>query len=299
MKRTLIHVTLALALLPAVAAAGSEPMEDEVLLLRHALLVGGRDVSQVPIAGEARSAEELAHHLAEWEPGKETEEIRALFALEGLSEVVRQALVLPVTGGQSNSLYAHDGVGFEVRFDVQPEEDGSVATGVEIRRDGAWLAGPTVTARLGERAIVSTTNGPEAPFLFLVVEVDRVSQESVRHRGLKYAWRDDLMTVDGKSVTAPRATHKEPPRYTEKARQERIQGLVILRLVIDETGGVTEVDVLKGLPHGLTESAIETVERWEFEPARHDGKPVSVIYNITINFRLQKGKKPEAEEPAA
>ncbi len=299
MKKTLIHVTLALVLLPAVAAAGSESTDGDVLLLRHALLVGGRDASRVPIAGEARSAEELATQLAEWEPGKETEEIRELFALEGLSEVIRQALVLPVTGGQSNSLYAHDGVGFEVRFDVQPEADDSVATGVEIRRDGSWLAGPTVTAKLGERAIVSTTNGPEAPFLFLVVEVDRVSQESVRHRGLKYAWRDDLMTVDGTSVTAPRATHKEPPRYTEPARKERIQGLVILRLVIDETGEVTEIDVLKGLPYGLTESAIETVERWEFEPALHNGKPVSVLYNITINFRLQKEKKPETEEPAA
>ena len=295
MRRTLTIAALALALLPA-AAAGDGPAEDQVLLLRHALLVGGRDASQVPIGGEMRSAEELAGYLVGWEPGEESDEIRDLFALEGLAEVVRQALVLPASGGQSNSIYAHDGTTFEIRFDVVPEKDETVSTGVEIRRDGTWLAGPTVNSKLGERAIVSTTNGPEAPFLFLVVEIERVSRDDVRRRGLQYAGRQDLMTVEGE-VKAPRAIRKQPPKYTEAARQERIQGLVILRLVIDETGKVTDIEVLKGLPYGLTETAIAAVERWEFEPATHQGEPVSVLYNITINFRLEKGEKPPEEAP--
>ena len=300
MKNALRIATLALALLPTAVAAEVDPSEDNVLLLRHALLVGGRDASQVPIAGEARSAEELARFLVEWEPGKETEEIRDLFALEGLSEVVRQALVLPAGGGQSNSVYVHDGVSFDVRFDVRPDPDDSVTASVEIRRDGSLLSAPRVITPLGERAIVSTTNGPEAPFLFLVVEVDRVSRESIDTRGLRYAWRDDVMTVDRDDVTAPKAILKEPPMYTEVARKERVQGLVILQLVIAETGEVTEVEVLKGLPYGLTETAIEAVKKWKFEPARHDGKPVAVLYNITVNFRLEK-KAPKAaadSEPA-
>ncbi len=293
MKKILILATLSLLLLPAGAAAGTDAADDKVLLLRHALLVGGRNAGQVPVTGEARSAEELGRFLVEWEPGEESEEIRELFALEGLSEVVRQALVLPATGGQSNSVYVHDGVSFEVRFKVSPEEGGSVTADVEILRNGAWLAAPTVKARLGERAIVSTTNGPEAPFLFLVVEVDRVSRESLKSHGLRFAGRKDVMTVEG-DVTAPRAIHKELPLYTEVARKERVQGLVILRLLIDDTGKVTEVEVLKGLPYGLTQTAIDTVKKWQFEPARHDGKPVSVLYNITINFRLEKDKKPPA-----
>jgi TonB family protein len=291
MKRILMLATLALLVLPGTAPAETDSSQDQVLLLRHALLVGGRDASQVPISGEARSAEELAQSLVEWEPGKETEEIRELFALEGLSEVIRQALVLPITGGQSNAVYVNDGVGFEVRFDVRPEEEDGVTARVEIRRDNALLSAPTVRTPLGERAIVSTTNGPEAPFLFLVVEVDRVSRESLEFRGLRYAWRKDLLTVDGDEVTAPRAILKEPPVYTEAARKERVQGLVILRLVIDETGQVDEVEVLKELPYGLTDNAIAAVKKWKFEPARHEGKPVAVLYNITINFRLEKKAK--------
>ena len=82
------------------------------------------------------------------------------------------------------------------------------------------------------------------------------------------------------------------PYCTKVARKERIQGLVILRLLIDEGGDVTGVEVLKGLPHGLTDTAIAAVEKWKFEPALHEGKPVSVLYIITINFRLED--KPKA-----
>ena len=96
MRRTMMMLALTLAVLsPAGAEPG--PAEDQVLLLRHALLVGGRDASEVPIGGEMRSAEELAGYLVGWEPGEESEEIRDLFALDGLTEVVRQALVLPRT----------------------------------------------------------------------------------------------------------------------------------------------------------------------------------------------------------
>lgn len=303
MKRNLIPAALALMLLsaalPAAAGPSADPETsgDKVLLLRHALLVGGRDASQVPISGEARSAEELGRVLVEWEPGKETDEIRELFALEGLSEVMRQAMVLPLAGGQSNSVYVHDEVSFELRFDVVPEEETASAS-VEILRNGEWLAAPRVETPFGERAIVSTTNGPEAPFLFLVIEVDRVARDAVSDKGLRYAWRKDVMTLDDEDVTAPRALYKEAPVYTEVARKQRLQGVVILRLVIDETGDVAEVEVLKGLPLGLTETAIAAVEKWKFEPALHKGKPVAVLYNITINFRLEEKAKEPAESGA-
>ena len=172
---TLILVAFALALLPTTPPARADTSDDQVLLLRHALLVGGRDASQVPVAGEARSAEELGQLLVDWEPGKETEEIRELFALEGLSEVMRQALVLPVAGGQSNSVYVQDGVSFEISFDVRPEEGEAVAANVEIRRNGSLVSAPTVKTPLGERAIVSTANRATQTFMFLVLEVDRAA----------------------------------------------------------------------------------------------------------------------------
>jgi len=77
------------------------------------------------------------------------------------------------------------------------------------------------------------------------------------------------------------------PRYTEEARKARIQGVVLLEAVVDALGNVTQVRVLKGLPMGLTESALETVGGWKYRPATRDGVPVAVYLNVVINFTLQ------------
>jgi hypothetical protein len=56
------------------------------------------------------------------------------------------------------------------------------------------------------------------------------------------------------------------------------------------------VEVIKGLPLGLTETAIESLLQWTFEPATLDGKPVAVYYNLTFNFRLQEKPLEKADE---
>jgi protein TonB len=77
------------------------------------------------------------------------------------------------------------------------------------------------------------------------------------------------------------------PQYTEIARKARIQGVVILQTIIDKDGNITDVKALKGLPMGLTESAMEAVTQWKFKPATLNGKPVAVYFNLTVNFQLQ------------
>lgn len=84
----------------------------------------------------------------------------------------------------------------------------------------------------------------------------------------------------------PKKLSTAPPHYTEEARTQKIQGVVILQVVIDELGDVVAMRVLKGLPGGLTESAMAAVKQWKFEPAMLDDEPVKVFYNLTVNFRL-------------
>lgn len=91
----------------------------------------------------------------------------------------------------------------------------------------------------------------------------------------------------GGNVRPPEKTYFPQPRYTEEARQARIQGVVILEAIIDEAGLVRSVKVLKGLPMGLAESAVETVKQWKFKPATLEGKPVPVYFNLTVSFHLQ------------
>jgi len=91
----------------------------------------------------------------------------------------------------------------------------------------------------------------------------------------------------GGEVDAPIKLYGPKPGYTEEARQARIQGVVLLQLVIDREGNVQKAEIVKGLPMGLDELAVETVKGWKYEPARRNGEPVSVYMNLTINFSLQ------------
>ena len=91
----------------------------------------------------------------------------------------------------------------------------------------------------------------------------------------------------GGDVKAPAKLHAPSPQYTEIARKARITGVVIVEAIIDKQGNVTNVKILKGLPMGLDQAAVDAVKRWKFEAATLNGKPVSVIYNLTINFQLQ------------
>ncbi len=91
----------------------------------------------------------------------------------------------------------------------------------------------------------------------------------------------------GGDVKPPEKIVFPSPQYTEIARKARIQGVVIVEAIIDKEGNVTNVKVLKGLPMGLDQSAVDAVKRWKFKPATLNGKPVAVIYNLTVNFQLQ------------
>jgi TonB family protein len=91
----------------------------------------------------------------------------------------------------------------------------------------------------------------------------------------------------GGDVLPPKKVFGPQPRYTEDARQGRVQGVVLLETVIDVDGSVVNVKVLKGLPQGLTESAEETVKTWRFEPATRNGEPVAVYFVLTVRFSIQ------------
>ena len=94
----------------------------------------------------------------------------------------------------------------------------------------------------------------------------------------------------GGDVKAPVVVERVNPQYPEEARQARVSGIVILALLIDKTGVVRDVTVLKPLPKGLSEAATEAVRQWKFQPATRKGEPVGVLFNLTINFKLERDR---------
>jgi TonB family protein len=75
--------------------------------------------------------------------------------------------------------------------------------------------------------------------------------------------------------------------YPEEAKQNKIQGKVYVKFVIDTEGAVTNVEVVKGVAPILDQEAVRVIKllpRWT--PAKQRGKPVAVSYLIPINFYL-------------
>ena len=65
----------------------------------------------------------------------------------------------------------------------------------------------------------------------------------------------------------PTILYREKAKYTEEARQNKIQGIVVLQVVFNVNQQITDIRVIRGLPDGLTEKAIEAAKKIRFNPA--------------------------------
>lgn len=92
----------------------------------------------------------------------------------------------------------------------------------------------------------------------------------------------------GVGMTKPVRIGGADPVYTEAARKVGIQGIVIVEATIDRDGRVVEASVLRGLPFGLSESALAAVESWSFEPSTLNGKSINVRYRVVVNYFLAR-----------
>jgi tetratricopeptide (TPR) repeat protein len=91
----------------------------------------------------------------------------------------------------------------------------------------------------------------------------------------------------GKDVTSKvRITSKPEPSYTEAARQELVEGTVVLRAVFSADGSIKHILILQALPNGLTERSIAAAKRIKFIPATLDGHSVSMMLQLEYNFHL-------------
>lgn len=76
------------------------------------------------------------------------------------------------------------------------------------------------------------------------------------------------------------------PSYPERARRAGIEGTVELEVAINANGDVTQVEVVRGLPLGVSEAAAAAVRRWKYRPARGRDGPIASRKTVRILFTL-------------
>jgi hypothetical protein len=79
---------------------------------------------------------------------------------------------------------------------------------------------------------------------------------------------------------------KPTPNFTRDARRKMTRGYVILRAILAADETVKHIEIITGLPNGLSEKAIEAARQIKFKPAIKDGKPVSTWVEFEYAFYI-------------
>lgn len=98
--------------------------------------------------------------------------------------------------------------------------------------------------------------------------------------------------------TMPANDYDEPPRivkpttpvYPREPFMAGIEGTVEIEFVIDVTGAVSRLRVVKSIP-GLDGAALACVKKWRFIPAKRAGRPVESVASAPVTFRITDKKR--------
>jgi TonB family protein len=104
--------------------------------------------------------------------------------------------------------------------------------------------------------------------------------------GEPYRESAERIPVSNPGVAPPKLIYGPDPDYEEYARRAKFQGVVVLYVVVNEAGLPSNVIIQSVLGLGLDDKAVEAAKKWKFDPAKRDGKPVSVAINLEMSFNL-------------
>ena len=140
-------------------------------------------------------------------------------------------------------------------------------------------------------AFANPTNETADELVVVAYEQDNVSQDV-------YETVEQMPEFPGGVARLMRYL-SENIKYPPEAAKNDIEGRVIVQFIIDETGQVGEVKVVRSVSDELDAEAVRVVKTLpKFEPGRQDGEAVSVWYTLPINFKLQGNPVETQNTPA-
>lgn len=151
----------------------------------------------------------------------------------------------------------------------------------------AQLASPTPQARQTALWELARVKDADDRVVEALLRARRDANEGVRDAAV---WAISRVGSGGRPSdldydSPPRLLTQAPPEYPKAAFEKKIQGVVLVEILIGESGGVVHAEVRRSIP-ALDDAARTCVRRWTFEPARKDGKPVAAIAHAPVSFRI-------------
>jgi TonB family protein len=103
------------------------------------------------------------------------------------------------------------------------------------------------------------------------------------------AHAQEVVDGEARGVTLPKVVSEVKPQYTPEALRARIEGTVMMTVVVRTDGTPSDIEVTKSLDteYGLDKQAVAALSQWRFEPGRKDGEPVPVRVTVEMTFTLK------------
>ncbi|HUR82535.1 MAG TPA: energy transducer TonB [Thermoanaerobaculia bacterium] len=90
----------------------------------------------------------------------------------------------------------------------------------------------------------------------------------------------------GQRIAAPKLVKRRKPKFPHGAHYYGVAGDLVVEVIVKSDGSVREPRIVTPLPAAtLSYAALESVKGWRFEPARADGQPIDVVYNLTVKYK--------------
>jgi len=141
------------------------------------------------------------------------------------------------------------------------------------------LAPLGVPVREGEKSLMILPDRPE--FLACLDETARLPLDRPWTVGVEEGQEGSSARLE-----EPRKIRNVPPEYPVTAKNQRVQGFVVLEATIAPSGCVSGVSLLAGVDTRLDLEALRAVSGWGYTPTLLDGTPVPVFMTVTVNYRL-------------
>jgi TonB family protein len=170
------------------------------------------------------------------------------------------------TGKQGAKLYAAQAGGFDMPVGPGQGNGSGGAKGIK---------GTVASADFGN-GVATATKGPSGG-----ISTGGFGAEQVVHGGPKLAQADS-----GPATVPIEITYKPQPVYTDEARSLKLEGEVLLEVMFSANGSLHVNRVVRGLGHGLDESAIAAANKMRFKPALRMGQPMDSTAVVHVLFQL-------------
>jgi TonB family protein len=92
-------------------------------------------------------------------------------------------------------------------------------------------------------------------------------------------------TATKSDETPPKAIHVVRPQYPQAAFNAKLEGTVVVDLLIGEQGEVAHLEIRRSIPE-FDAAAIACVRQWQFEPMRSGGVPQAITAHAPVAFRI-------------